>query len=443
MASVKTRDLPTSTSSARKGMLLLCVLSLLAMGAERPPWRVRMRPDAYPNRLAAVLVNPEDWPEEPESPTDVDKVQFAKALRKLCGSMPKGRAQRYTDYLLRYGAEFSMDPFLLAGLMYRQSHCRPDKEEAFGIGLTLLPQRLYRRHFKGRTYRYHVKRDGLWHEKELKLKRFLYGETLLRHAEPNLYFAAALLSAWRDQEESVHGAFPQMPHRHFVSHFIWGDRVKSARAEDRILTDRRRLLEYYGTRPVPEPIARLGLQLHSPLDGAPRVVSSGLGMERDGGARSHRGIDIESEFGEPVRAVADGKVVYVGVDLPGRRSNAPLSMSEVNNFPLRQMGRGGRYVCLAHHGAEGGRGVRSCYMHLQVVEVKRGDAVHGGDRIGVVGRSGMKHSAPHLHFELRTVDEVLDPLPSLRGHVIGRPAIADGPEVRAFRKASEILYQPR
>jgi len=300
---------------------------------------------------------------------------------------------------------------------------------------------MYQRHFRGHEYIYHVRAGDTWQERTLLLPRFPFNEASLKRAEANLYFAAALLSVWRDQEDDVHAVYPQMPHRHFISHFIWGDRVKSDRAEDRILTDRRRLLEYYGARAVPAPIAALGLSLHSPLDGAPRVVSSGLGSDRDGGERSHRGIDIESEFGEPVRAVANGTVVFVGVDLPGHHHNESMTSQEVNDFPLRPMGRGGRYLCINHDGVASGPAVRSCYMHLHTIEVSTGDTVVGGQRIGSVGRSGMKRSAPHLHLEFRTLEALLNPLEHLSGHVIGKPADPDGPEVRAFRRASEILYR--
>ena len=422
-------------------LFVLAMLLLATLGADRPPWRVRKRPGAQPNRLAAVLVHPDDWPAEPASPVRVDAKRFAEALHQICGYMPPSRPQTYAGYVLAAATEFSIDPFLLAALMYRESHCRANKEEDAGLGLTLLIPSMYRHFFHGRDYRYHVRQAGQWQERILALSRYPFSEAMLKKAEPNLYFAAALLSAWRDQELDVHAVYPQMPHRHFVSHFIWGDRVKSDRAEDRILTDRRRLLEYYGVRSAPEPIAALGLQLHAPLDGAPRVVSSGLGSDRDGGERSHRGIDIESEFGEPVRAVADGKVIFVGVDLPGHHHNESMSPDEVNDYPLRPMGRGGRYLCINHEGDGSAPAVRSCYMHLNTVEVAAGDMVTGGQRIGAVGRSGMKRSAPHLHLEFRTMEALLDPLEHLQGHVIGKPAEPDGPEVRAFRHASEVLYR--
>ena len=59
------------------------------------------------------------------------------------------------------------------------------------------------------------------------------------------------------------------------------------------------------------------LPITSPLEGAPRLGTSGLGVDRDGGERSHRGVDIDATVGEPVRAVADGVVQFAGVDMTG------------------------------------------------------------------------------------------------------------------------------
>lgn len=409
---------------AAQVMALLAIATIL-MAGDRPPWRQRSRPDVHHNKLAAARISAQDWPSEPESPATVDPERFAKALRSLCGWMPRGRSTRYSEWTLAAATEFGIDPFLLGALTYRESRCRADKEDLGGVGLTLLAPAMYRRDFRGRNYLYKVHEEGRWQERSLAFPKFGFHGGL-RRAEVNLYLAAGLLRAWRDQEETVHSYFEQVPHRHYVSHWIWGDRVPSARAEDRVLGDRRRLLEYYGARERAAPVAGLGLQLHSPLDGAPRVVSSGLGSERDGGRRSHRGIDIESQFGETVRAVADGKVTYAGVDQVGRGKEHFLSRKDINRFPRRQMGRGGRFLCISHEAPDVEGGLRTCYMHLERVDVERGDAVRGGQPIGTVGRTGMRTSAPHLHLEFRTDAGILDPLPLLRPLVIGRAVEWDG-----------------
>lgn len=400
---------------------LLAALCLLSLAAERPPWRARKRPNApLPNKLADARVTLAEWGMEPESPAKIDAERLAKALAALCALPSARKARPIADAAIAAGAEHDIDPFLLGALGFTGSYCRPYFENELGSGLTSLPVAMYQGGFRRGRYRYRVREGGAWVERERAFGRFPFHPGKLLRADANMYFTAGLLAVWRAQHESVDAAFEQVPHRNFVSHWIWGDRVKSARDEDRVLTHRRRLLEYYGALPPRPPLHYRGVALGPPLDGAPRVVSSGLGFVRDDGRRSHRGVDVEAEFGEPVRAIADGVVTFSGCDLPGQRAHVQLKVEQTNVYPRKQLGHGGRYVCVQHETSEGPP-LRSCYMHLERVDVVYGDKVTRGTQVGVVGRSGMKSSAPHLHLELMALDELLDPLPILRGHLIGTP----------------------
>jgi len=84
----------------------------------------------------------------------------------------------------------------------------------------------------------------------------------------------------------------------------------------------------------------------------------------------------------------------------------------------KALGNGGRFVCLLHKRATEGA-LRSCYMHLERIEVEAGQRVAGGQALGTVGRTGMRSSAPHLHLELRDESGHLDPLKALRGPLLG------------------------
>lgn len=399
-------------------VLSTATVSALAL-ADGPPWSERRRPGVRPNRLAGERVRVEDWPPEPASPHLVDETRFSRALRRLCGYLPPNRASRYADAILRQAERFEVDPFLLGALIQRMGRCRATKEALGGVGLTLIPRRMYAGHLRKGTYRYWVREGDDWAERSLQLDRHPFAGPRLKRPDANLYFAAALLSVWRDQHADVDAAFPQAPHRHYVSHFIWGDRVRTDRAEDRVLLDRRRLLFYYGATEAPPPVERMGVTVGAPLDGAPRVVSSFPGDERDGGARRHRGADIESVLREPVRAVADGRVIFAGVDRPGRRNSENMRPDEIREVPRRELGAGGRYVRLRHDRPDDAWLV-SVYMHLEDVEVRRGQRVERGERIGTVGRTGMKVSAPHLHLELRAPEGLLDPSEVLQPFLLGR-----------------------
>jgi hypothetical protein len=420
-----------------KWLRALCIalaLACLAAGVDdKPPWRARRRPDVTHNQHAAERVKPEDWAPEPESPPVLDMELFTRAVAKLCVDPTPARARERAELIVKHAHANKLDPFLLGALVYRTSRCRSDKEELGGFGLTLLPPAMYQTGFRGRSYAYFVRDGSAWSERTIDFGRFAFGPGTLLRADSNLYFAAAMLAMWRDQHATVDSSFEQVPHRHFISHFIWGDKVKSARAEDRVLTDRRRLLEYYGSLPARSPLLYRGLSLGAPLDGAPRVVSSGIGFAREDGVRAHRGVDVESEFGEPVRAIEAGLVTFSGVDLPGQRNHEQFSIGETNSYDRKGMGHGGRYVCVQHTPSDGGF-LRSCYMHLETVAVPYGNKVKRGDLIGTVGRTGMLRSAPHLHIELLGPDGLYDPAEILRGHLIGTPIEFDPPKKRRHKR---------
>ncbi len=384
------------------------------------PWRRRRRRGVRPSRRAMQLVSIADWPSEPASPPRdrIDPERFARALRTLCGWMPPQRPARWTGYILEHAAAFDVDPFLLAALAHRMGRCNADSEHVEGLGLTAIPRTMYGDYIRRGTYEYQVQVDGAWQPRTLTIDRFPFSEHQLRRAEPNFYFAAAIMQVWRTQADSLAAALHHAPHRHWISHFVWGDRIRNNRAEDRILTDRRRMLEYYGAVESPAPIHRDGIAWGPPLDGTPRVLSSWIGAERDEGARRHRGVDVESVLGEPVRAVADGRVNFAGVDFPGHRNSVSMSPQEIEAVPRDELGAGGRYVCVLHHTDEGAWR-RSCYMHLEDVSVRHGQEVRRGDLLGTVGRTGMRRSAPHLHLELHGPDGLGDASVTLAGFLIG------------------------
>ena len=76
------------------------------------------------------------------------------------------------------------------------------------------------------------------------------------------------------------------------------------------------------------------------------------------------------------------------------------------------MGPRGLFVEIDH-----GNGVVSLYSHLASYDVKIGERVEAGHRLGQVGRTGIRDSGAHLHFGLFHDGEVLDPLDYLAAYV--------------------------
>lgn len=394
----------------RKGVVLNDARALEARGLREPLTADEMRRLALRPR-GAGLVDLARWPDEPPSPAVVAPTELAGALASICpADLEREDLDRYARAVVRYSAEFSVDPWLLAALVYTQSECDASASSSYGTGLTLLNAGMHARHIHDGVYRYGVRTSEGWSRRELDVSAFEYRSEALKTPEANLYFAAAFLRVFQDQCPAIDHAFDSSSHRHAVSHFIWGDEVGDTGPEDRILTARRRLLNSHAqTRRGVRPIGNISFV--SPLDGYPRVVTSGLGEPRDGGRRPHRGIDFASDFGEPVRAVAAGAVVFAGVDWE-RRAHIPLAPWGAPLVHERHMGPRGIFVEVDH-----GDGVVSLYAHLADYDVQVGERVDAGQRLGRVGRSGVRDSGPHLHLGLFRSGEVLDPLAYLGAYV--------------------------
>ena len=114
------------------------------------------------------------------------------------------------------------------------------------------------------------------------------------------------------------------------------------------------------------------------------AIGSFWGMERDGGKRSHEGIDIFAPRGTPVLAATDGYITYTG-----------------------EKGLGGRQVWLR----SGVLGNSLYYAHLDSIAVQGGATVKTGDTLGFVGNTGnARTTTPHLHFGIYK-SGAINPLP--------------------------------
>ncbi len=382
----------------------------LAAKGPAPPWKMRRRVGIRGGmrRKGQGLIDLKSWPPEPAPPetASVDPVQLARALSQICHDwMPPKRPVRYARWILEYAARFKVDPFTLAALVYRQSRCLPRQTDNYGAGLTKINLRMHGPYLRKRAYRYWVVNDGAWTEMKRPLPDYAFIKGNLRRAKANLYFAAGLLSIYKEQCPALDSAFGSVPHRHHVSHFIYGDRVQGAGAEDRILRARRRLLEYYREAKPAAVGKHRDLELFSPMDGLPRKVTICMGRDRSDGVRRHKGLDFASTWGEPVRAVAAGRVSMAGLDRPSGRPK-DLEPELTKEVKASEMGPGGLFVMIRHKG-----GLVSAYMHLSDYLIKTGDRVKAGQLIGHVGKTGIKQSGAHLHFELRHGGKHIDPLP--------------------------------
>lgn len=97
--------------------------------------------------------------------------------------------------------------------------------------------------------------------------------------------------------------------------------------------------------------------------------------------KSHGGVDLRGKPGVPIYAIQDGKVVIA-----------------------ERMFYEGIFTVIDH-----GSKIFSLYMHQSRTNVKEGDVVKAGDKIGEVGSTGIS-TGPHLHLGLKVDGEILNPL---------------------------------
>jgi peptidase M23-like protein/transglycosylase-like protein with SLT domain len=361
---------------------------------------LRQRPSPVtPKRGIHELKDPGGWPAEPAAITEpIDAARFDAAVTKLCGEVARDEGLPEIARVVReVSAQTNSDPFLLAALAYRGSRCRPWLVSSTGVGLLQIKASMFATGAKLPFPRADLDR-----------------ERLLDPAH-NVRVGAALLAMWEAEHVAIDRAIGSTPHRTAVAHFFWGDKVWGATPEDRTLTARRRLIEAYDNQPVAFQTSSLELPITSPLEGTPRLGTSGLGVDRDGGERSHRGVDIDATIGEPVRAVADGVVVFAGVDMKGDHPALGLFPRQLKRWrrKVNMMGPGGFFVRVVHDG-----GVRSGYFHLNTFRVEAGQTVRAGEIIGTVGRTGVKASGSHLHFEVHKDGDLKDPARFLSAFVL-------------------------
>lgn len=113
-------------------------------------------------------------------------------------------------------------------------------------------------------------------------------------------------------------------------------------------------------------------------------VSSGYGMRfhpLSGKQKAHLGVDYAAPTGTPVRTVSDGVVSFAG----WQRGYG--NVIEINHRDNKS----------------------TLYAHLSRIDVRRGQPVEQGERVGAVGTTGAS-TGPHLHFEFRDRGVHQDPL---------------------------------
>jgi murein DD-endopeptidase MepM/ murein hydrolase activator NlpD len=104
------------------------------------------------------------------------------------------------------------------------------------------------------------------------------------------------------------------------------------------------------------------------------------------GSTFHTGMDIAVPLGTPILAARDGVVTRAGW--------------------------GGDYGYVVY--VDQGDGTQTRYAHMSRILARVGEAVHQGEKLGLVGETGAA-TGPHLHFEIRVNGRAVNPQGYLAG----------------------------
>lgn len=116
--------------------------------------------------------------------------------------------------------------------------------------------------------------------------------------------------------------------------------------------------------------------------------TSGFGTRRDpktGRTRQHNGVDFAGPRNTAILSTADGVVTHAG-----------------------WQGGYGNTVTVRH-----AFGIETLYAHLHSINVREGQRVSRGDRIGGMGTTG-RSTGVHLHYEVRLGGRPIDPMTYIR-----------------------------
>ncbi len=162
--------------------------------------------------------------------------------------------------------------------------------------------------------------------------------------------------------------------------YIDGVEVSKTLVSSVVISEPITCVKYVGTKEYPS-AAPTGSFMWPVLDKF--VITSGFGVNREGldaAGTYHKAIDIAAPMNTPIYAADGGTVTFAG-----------------------ESGTYGLIVKITHE-----NGVETRYAHMDNFDVKVGDKVYKGQKIGEIGVTG-RVTGPHVHFEVRINGKAVNP----------------------------------
>ena len=123
------------------------------------------------------------------------------------------------------------------------------------------------------------------------------------------------------------------------------------------------------------------------------------------GDKLKKEIELLSGFGWRVHPVYKIKKFHYGMDFTSPKGTVIVATGDGRVKKIERVRSGyGNYIEIDH-----GFGYTTLYAHMDKIDVKVGQKVTKGQKVGTVGNTGTS-TAPHLHYEVKINGEQVDPI---------------------------------
>ena len=104
--------------------------------------------------------------------------------------------------------------------------------------------------------------------------------------------------------------------------------------------------------------------------------------------------DISSRYGYRKSPFSEAREFHGGIDFRGKTGTEVVTTADGVVAKAKHAKGYGKHVVIKHK-----KGYKTLYAHLSRIEVRKGQKVVAGEKIGEIGSTG-RSSGPHLHYEI-------------------------------------------
>jgi murein DD-endopeptidase MepM/ murein hydrolase activator NlpD len=117
---------------------------------------------------------------------------------------------------------------------------------------------------------------------------------------------------------------------------------------------------------------------------------------------------ISSHYGYRKNPFSEAREFHGGIDFRGKTGTEVVTTADGVVSKAKYVKGYGKHVVIKHK-----KGYKTLYAHLSKIEVKKGQRVVAGEKIGKIGSTG-RSTGPHLHYEIIRYGRRINPAKYIR-----------------------------